>query len=144
MVIAALLSSCHTRVTSGIGFTEEQVAFIQPGVTRRDEVSRQLGYGGLNRPQWQWMHGQAIAYVWQTTNGATGGSFFPMMNGASHRISWVQQTENAYCVVFDEHERVVRMGFFRASESDQLIAVLERWLKVPPGQRQDDSPRPSR
>ena len=130
MLLAALLTGCQTRVTSGIACTEERVAFIQPGVTRRDEVSRQLDYNGLNRPQWTWMQGQVIAYVWQTTNGATAGHAFVFFPRA---VTWVQQTENAYCIAFDDQDRVIRTTFLKASEPDLLIAAIERWLDVPSG-----------
>jgi hypothetical protein len=129
VAIVALLTGCQTRVTSGIACTEERVAFIQPGVTHRDEVSRQLGYNGLNRPKWEWMQGRTIAYVWQTTNGATAGHNLVLFPS---KVTWVQQTDHAYCITFDDQDRVARTAFLEASDPEKLSAAIERWLDLPP------------
>lgn len=136
MISSIAVSGCvnfggggSARVTSGYAITPDRAEFISTGVTTRNQVLMEFG-GRLNPPHWTWLGGRRIAYRWTTSNGVIGG----VMGAADPSVAtfWVQQSEHAYCVVFDENDPVVRTEFFKAPDEAVLRSQVERWLETPP------------
>jgi hypothetical protein len=123
LVLALLLigfSGCSS-VISGVPIEPSTVGFIRPGATMKAEVVENLG-----SPTWDWRDERGVAYVWQT--GVKHSYYFgPKLQGQSYS----HYRNRAFCIAYDEADRVVRYDFIQEADLDALEEAVLKWLRSP-------------
>ena len=123
LILALLLigfCGCSS-VISGVPIEPSTVGFIRPGATMRAEVVENLG-----SPSWNWKDERGVAYVWQT--GVRHLYYFgPKLQGQGYS----HYRNRAFCIAYDEADRVARSGYIEEADSDALEDAVLKWLRSP-------------
>ena len=128
MLSAALLTGCVGIVfpvpsdgtTHGKVMTREQVSFIVPGKTTREDVIARLGDQFRSSPRLP-----ALAYSWEKPATGWGWGIGAEAGGAGGHVE--RSLWRAFFVRFDDSERVVSVKFVSLSGRKSLDEELENW-----------------
>lgn len=139
-LISSLLNGCigfmpvppnSNTPSMGARITGDQVKFVVPGCTTRDEVVARLGGRFRESP-----HTPVLAYSWeQPAWGSCWWVFFitpeAIVTGGNYDEGCVWR---AYYVKFDDNGRVVKTKFARLDDGRSLDEQMENWAGYPPKQ----------
>jgi hypothetical protein len=97
----------------------EDVTFIQPGMTSRDEVISNLGVPTVDLSDLR-----VLVYVWIEYRGQWVGAIPGLLFTAPRTAEW------ALLVAIDENNRVVRSGFDERRGSETVISQAPTWAEA--------------
>ena len=133
MPLVLLLTSCvgilpmpnfSRTPENGKVIQSEQVSFIRPGLTTRQEVTNRLGCEFRDSPR-----APALAYSWEIPGGRGLWWLACMEGGVSGEFEWSYW--RAFFVLFDADDVVAETKFVRLGGKKSLDEQLEQWaLKV--------------
>ena len=106
------------EVLAGHKITDENTAFIQPGITTRIDVMRELG-----QPSMEFEDQQIVAYAWEML-----GSYFVLGHPLQH---FELEVGNPYVllIAFDGNDRVLRFETKARWPSDTIQEHALKWAK---------------
>lgn len=129
-----LFSGCRGGVISGTCITPAMVGFVEPAKTTKTEILSNLG-----PPTVIYHNDRLFAYIWQRGWNASGttynGEGWRNLSLSSNRGPHVFETErwtaglkqNAFCVLFDDTDRVSRVGYLKKVEPEQFEEAVYGW-----------------
>ena len=131
ITIGVIFSGCagdvplpvSSKVERGQKVTAQEVAFIQPRVTARTEVTNKLGTSYVSLPKQR-----AIAYSWELKGG--GMIWWYVIGCAAGGIadgSYTPGGWRGYFIAFDEMGVVTRTEFESLSTRYSLHELLQAW-----------------
>ena len=130
LITSLLLSGCAAviplpafpqQVQKGRQITSDSVAFIQPGLTRREQVVTTLGTNYV-----ELLSQPCLAYSWEITGG--GGVWWVATPYGGLADSW-QGGWRAWFVAFDERGIVRAIEFQRVSPKHSLHHHMREWMR---------------
>jgi hypothetical protein len=103
------------------------VAFMQPGVTPRREVTANLG-----TPTQVWEQERVAVYEWEEWSPRNRRRLErPGYYDSRRAHAPVYHRISAFCVAYDAAGLVARHHFLEAEGSEDLEAKIKRWLATP-------------
>ena len=121
------------KVLAGDQIANEELNFIRPGITTKEEVVERL-----HNPDVIWEEERIFAYNWQMRWGVLFWSAGPFTGGAED-----MSTKYVLLIRFDPIDRVERFEVIHRSRFDSYGEHLEKWLnqiKNPPGTEATEQP----
>jgi hypothetical protein len=117
------IPTTEKKILAGQPVTEEQLAFLVPGVTTREEVVRQLG-----NPHIIWEDARIITYDWDVRRGI----LLWAVGGYATGTGGIKDIPKHYLLIlqFDENDRVLRFEKAIRPLSRSYMPFLKDWAGV--------------
>lgn len=122
------------KVLSGTPVSEEQLAFLTPKVTTRQEVMERLGSPGLI-----WEDMRVFAYSWEKRQGI----LFWAMGGYTTGVAGMSDIAKHYLLLiqFDEQDRVERFARKVRPSTQSYTDFLKEWQRNSATEKAPANPR---